>query len=201
MKENQLKAKDFITTGIFSILFVIIFFVCVTCMSFIPYTQPFGIALTALVAGPVYMIMRAKVAKTGGILLFGAVYAIVMFATGGGWVIPAFTMIGALIAEVISYAGKNISFKLNTVAYAVMMLAVAAGSYFPLLSMKEYYLSLAAGNGVDNGMMAELVSFINLPFLLLAMAVTALCAVFGALIARAMFKKHFIKAGIVKEVK
>lgn len=201
MNENKLKAKDFITTGIFSILFVVIFFICMMCMSIIPYTQPFGIALTALIAGPVYMIMRAKVAKTGGIFLFGTVYAIIMFATGAGWVIPVATLVGALIAEAISYAGKHINFKLNTIAYAVMMVAVAAGSYFPLLSMKDYYLELAQGNAVEGGMMAELVGFINVPYLLLAMGVTALCAVLGAVIAKAMFKKHFVNAGIVKEVK
>ncbi|PYG89741.1 energy-coupling factor transport system substrate-specific component [Ruminiclostridium sufflavum DSM 19573] len=200
MNNKKLKARDFVTTGIFSILFIMIFFVCVMCMSFIPYTQPFGLALTALVAGPVYMIMRAKVAKPGGIMLFGAVYALVMFGTGGGWAIPVAAVAGAIAAELISCAGKYRNFKLNTIGYAVMMVAVAAGSYIPLLTMKEYYLELAAGNGVENDLMTQIVEFISVPYLACALAATAVCAVLGAVIAKGMFKKHFIKAGIIKEV-
>lgn len=201
MNEKKLKAKDFITTGIFSILFIVIFFVCVMCMSIIPYTQPFGLALTALIAGPVYMIMRAKVTKPGGIILFGAVYALVMFGTGGGWVIPLAAIVGAIAAELISGSGKYLNFKLNTIGYAVMMVAVAAGSYIPLLSLKEYYLDLAAGNAVEGDLMAQIVEFVTGPVLAAALAVTAICAVIGALIAKTMFKKHFVKAGIIKEVK
>lgn len=200
MSEKKLQARDFITTGIFSVLFIIIFFICVMCMSFIPYTQPFGLALTALAAGPVYMVMRARVMKPGGILLFGAVYAIVLFGTGAGWVIPAAALAGAVAAEVISHAGKYRSFKLNTIGYVVLMVAIAAGSYIPLLSMKQYYLDLAAGNSVENDLMVQLVAFISAPFLVFALAVTAIAAVGGALLAKAMFKKHFIKAGIIKEV-
>lgn len=200
MNEKKLKAKDFINTGIFSILFIIIFFICIMCMGLTPYTQPFGMALTALIAGPVYMVLRAKVAKPGGILLFGAVYALVLFGTGAGWIIPAAAIAGAIVAELISGAGKYLSFKLNTVGYGIMMAAIAGGSYIPQLAMKKYYTELAVGNGVENDTMVKMVEFITGPVLTVALVVTFLCAVIGAFIAKSMFKKHFIKAGIIKAV-
>lgn len=201
MKERKLKAKDFITTGIFSILFIIIFFICIMCMSFLPYTQPFGMALTALIAGPVYMVMRAKVTKPGGIILFGAVYGLVMFGTGAGWIIPIAAVAGAVAAELISGAGGYLSFKLNAVGYAVMMTAVAASTYIPQLAMKEYYTEIAVGNGIEDDLMIKMVEFITGPVLAAALIVTFICAVIGAFIAKGMFKKHFIKAGIIEAVK
>lgn len=198
--DKKLKAKDFINTGIFSVIFLVIFFLSITVMSMAVVTQPFGLAVCAVIAGPVYMLMRAKSPKPGAILLFSALFAVIMAATGTGWPMPVAIMIGAVIAELLSLGGQYKSFLINGIGYAVLMVASAIGSYTPLLMMKQYYLDVASSNDVNGDFMAQLMAFISGPVLAAAFAATAVGALLGVLLARAMFKKHFIKAGLIKEV-
>lgn len=197
MEKNKLGAKDFITLGIFSVLLVLLCYVGIFAMSVLVVTQPFGVALGALLGGVVYMYMRAKVQGFGGILITGAILAIAMFATGSGWIIAVCILAGSLVAELISRAGSYKNFWLTAVGYAVLMTAYAASSYVPMLMMKGSYYELAMSNSVDNVYMLQLLDFYTGPVLIVALAVTAVCAVLGALFARAMLKKHFAKAGMV----
>ena len=199
-QEKRLKAKDFINTGIFSVIFLVFFFISITAMSLVPVTQPFGVALCALIAGPVYMLLRAKSPKAGGILLFGGVFSAVMFATGTGWPMPLGIMVGAVIAELVTLGARRTSLWRNGIGYVILMVGAAIGSYTPLLTMKQYYLDVSASNDVSGDFMAQLMAFISGPVLIAAFAATAVCAVLGVLLARSMFKKHFIKAGLIKEV-
>lgn len=198
--EKKLTAKDFINTGIFSVIFLVIFFLSIGIMSMAVVTQPFGLTVCAFIAGPVYMLMRAKSPKAGSILLFSGLFALVMFATGTGWPMPAAILLGALAAELLAFWGNYKSFLLNSIGYGVLMVASAAGSYTPLLMMKQYYLEIAASNEVNGDFMVQLTNFISGPVLFAAFGATAAGAFLGVLLARAMFKKHFIKAGLIKEV-
>ena len=198
--DPRLKAKDFINLGIFSVIFIVLFLVCIMVMSVTIYTQPFGVALGALLAAPVYMLLRAKAPKTGAIVLFGVLFGLVLFVMGSGWPILLAVVAGALAAELIARAGKYKSYRNETIGYTVLMVATALGSYIPLLTMKAYYRQLAETNSIDNAFMAQLVEFISGPYLVLAVAVTVATALLGTLLARRMFRKHFVKAGLVKEV-
>lgn len=197
MEKKKLTAKDFITLGIFSVLFVVLCYVGIFAMSLLVVTQPFGVALGALLGGVVYMYMRAKVQGFGGILITGAILAIAMFATGSGWVIAVCVLAGALISELVVRGGGYKNFWLTTAGYVILMVVYAAGSYAPMLIMKDSYYELAMSNSVDDAFMIDLLDFYTGPVLFAALAATAICAVTGSLIARAMMKKHFIKAGMV----
>ena len=199
--DMKLKGRDFINLGIFSVIFIVLFMVCIMVTSMTIYTQPFGVALGALITAPVYMLLRAKTPKSGAIILFGALFGLVMFVMGSGWPILLAVVAGAVIAELIARTGKYKNYVKETIAYIIIMVATALGSYIPLLTMKDYYRQLAETNSVDNKFMAQLVEFISGPYLILAVAVTIVTAILGALLARMMFKKHFVKAGLVKEVK
>ncbi|MFT3983700.1 MAG: MptD family putative ECF transporter S component [Lachnospiraceae bacterium] len=197
---NKMKSRDFITLGIFSVLFIAIFFVCLMCVSFAPILQPFGIALTALAGGPVYMLMRIKVNHFGGIIISGTLYALFMFATGSGWIILVSTIIGAVLADLISKVSNNKSYTILTVGYSVFMAFTALGSYLPYLVMRDYYVALSESSGVNGEFMTAVVALMNGPMIMIAVAAAAVSAILGALLAHTMLKKHFIKSGMVKEV-
>lgn len=197
----KLKGKDFINLGIFTVIFIVLFVVCISVMAFTIYTQPFGVALAALIAAPVYMLIRTKAPKCGAIILFGVLLGLVLFVMGSGWPILLSVVAGAIAAELIARSGQYKSYTRETIGYVVLMAATAIGSYMPLLTMKDYYKQLAASNSVDNAFMAQLVDFISGPYLVLAIVVTMATAVLGAMLARAMLKKHFVKAGLVQGVK
>ena len=198
---TKLKDRDFINLGIFIVIFRVLFLVCIMVTSMTIYTQPFGVALGVLIAAPVYMLLRVKTPKTGAILIFGILFALVMFAIGSGWPILVAVVIGTFLAELIARSRKYTSYIAESIGYAALMAATAIGSYVPLLTMKDYYTQLASTNSIDNEFMAQLVDFIFGPYLVLAVVVTVVTAICGTLLARGIFKKHFVKAGLINEVK
>lgn len=71
---SKLQAKDFITLGIFTVLFFVVVMVCVFASAVTVVSYAFAPAIAAIPGGVIYMLMRAKVPKTGGILLSGVFY-------------------------------------------------------------------------------------------------------------------------------
>lgn len=193
--------RDFINLGIFTVIFIILFMACIMVMSMTIYTLPFGVALGSFVAASVYMLLRAKAPKTGTIILFGVLFGLVMFVMGSGWPILAAVITGSVIAELIARSGHYKSYTCEVIGYCVLMLGTAIGSYIPFLVMKDYYLKVAEGNSINREFMSRLVEFINGPYLALALATTIVTAVLGTVLARAVFKKHLVKAGLLKETK
>lgn len=192
-------ARDFINLGIFTVIYLILFLACIMLMSMTVYTLPFGVALGSFVAASAYMLLRAKTPKTGAIVIFGTLFGLVMFGMGSGLPILLSVVTGSVLAELISRSGDYRCYVRETIAYAVLMLATAIGSYIPFLVMREYYLKIAEGNSINAEFMANLMNFITAPYLAAALIVTIIGAVLGAAVARGIFKKHLIKAGLLKE--
>lgn len=197
----KLGGRDFINLGIFTVIFIVLFMACIMVMSMTIYTLPFGVALGSFVAASVYMLLRAKAPKTGAIILFGVLFGLVMFAMGSGWPIFAAVIISSIIAELIARSGHYKSYTCEVIGYCVLMVGTAIGSYVPFIVMKDYYLKVAEGNSINGQFMSRLVEFISGPYLALALATTAVTAMLGTVLARVIFKKHLVKAGLLKEMK
>lgn len=193
--------RDFINLGIFTVIFIILFMACIMVMSMTIYTLPFGVALGSFVAASVYMLLRAKAPKTGTIILFGVLFGLVMFVMGSGWPILAAVITGSVIAELIARSGHYKSYTCEVIGYCVLMLGTAIGSYIPFLVIKDYYFKVAEGNSINREFMSRLVEFISGPYLALALVTTIVMAILGTVLARAVFKKHLVKAGLLKETK
>ena len=193
--------RDFINLGIFTVIFIILFMACIMVMSMTIYTLPFGVALGSFVAASVYMLLRAKAPKTGAIILFGVLFGLVMFVMGSGWPILAAVITGSIIAELIARSGHYKSYTREVIGYCLLMVGTAIGSYVPFLVMKDYYLKVAEGNSINGEFMSRLVEFISGPYLALALATTVITAILGTVSARVIFKKHLVKAGLLKEMK
>lgn len=197
----KLGGRDFINLGIFTVIFIVLFMACIMVMSMTIYTLPFGVALGSFVAASVYMLLRAKAPKTGAIILFGVLFGLVMFAMGSGWPILAAVIISSVIAELIARSGHYKSYTCEVIGYCVLMVGTAIGSYVPFIVMKDYYLKVAEGNSINGQFMSRLIEFISGPYLALALATTVVTAVLGTVLARVIFKKHLVKAGLLKEMK
>lgn len=197
----KLGGRDFINLGIFTVIFIVLFMACIMVMSMTIYTLPFGVALGSFVAASVYMLLRAKAPKTGAIILFGVLFGLVMFAMGSGWPIFAAVIISSIIAELIARSGHYKSYICEVIGYCVLMVGTAIGSYVPFIVMKDYYLKVAEGNSINGQFMSRLIEFISGPYLVLALATTVVTAVLGTVLARIIFKKHLVKAGLLKEMK
>ena len=197
----KLGGRDFINLGIFTVIFIVLFMACIMVMSMTIYTLPFGVALGSFVAASVYMLLRAKAPKTGAIILFGVLFGLVMFIMGSGWPILVAVITSSIIAELIARSGHYKSYTCEVIGYCILMLGTAIGSYIPFLVMKDYYLKIAEGNSINREFMSRLIAFISGPYLVLALATTVVTTILGAVLARVIFKKHLVKAGLLKETK
>lgn len=96
---DKMKAKDFITLGIFTVLFFAVVMVCIFASAATVVTFAFGSAIAAIPGGIIYMLMRAKVPKAGSVLLSGVVIGLIEFLIGAGWAVAVGFIAGAVIAE------------------------------------------------------------------------------------------------------
>ena len=171
---DKMKAKDYITLGIFTVLFFAVVMVCIFASAATVVTFAFGSAIAAIPGGIIYMLMRAKVPKAGSVLLSGVVIGLIEFLIGAGWAVAVGFIAGAVIAELLARIGHYKSFWLNTIGYSV-----------------------STSNGVSAEYLTELHSFMNGTMVVIIAVVTFVAGIVGALIAKGVFKKHFQKAGIV----
>jgi len=194
---EKMKAKDFITLGIFTVLFFVIVMACVFGTAVTVVTYAFAPAFAAIPGAIIYMLMRAKVTKPWGITLSGVVIGLLEFLCGAGIPIPLGFIIGALIAEGLSYIGKYKNYWLNSIGFAIYMCGFAIGTYAPMVYMTTYVDSMSESNGVNSDFLTRLHAFMSGPMVVLIVIVTFVASLLGAFLAKALFKKHFEKAGIV----
>jgi energy-coupling factor transport system substrate-specific component len=101
-----------------------------------------------------------------------------------------------VLCEVVLVLSRFRRFLLNTVAY-VCFTQNLLGGFLPIWIMRDYYFADTLARGMSADFCAT-VEALTPPWVLVAMIVTtALAAVLGALFSRQLFKKHFVKAGIV----
>ena len=158
---DKMKAKDYITLGIFTVLFFAVVMVCIFASAATVVTFAFGSAIAAIPGGIIYMLMRAKVPKAGSVLLSGVVIGLIEFLIGAGWAVAVGFIAGAIIAELLTRIGHYKSFWLNTIGYSVYMMFFALGTYLPMVIMTGYVDDMSTSNGVSAEYLTELHSFMN----------------------------------------
>lgn len=191
-----LKGRDLITVGIFTALYFVINFLFMLLSGLHPYLWVFMPAIDALFAGIPFMLAYAKVPKFGTVLIIGMVPSLIYFITGMFTpLILGLMLASCVVAEIIRAATRYESFAGNAVAYAVFGFGMC-GSPLPLWAFHDSFVAQIAGQGMGADYLATLETAAN-PGMLVAMFVaTFVAGLIGAYIARGMFKKHFVKAGL-----
>lgn len=103
--KNSLTVKDLVTTGIFSALFLV--FALVGGIFFAPnpvltFYMPIG---SALLCGPVYLLLLAKVPKRGTATILGVILCVVWFVTGMHWAMALGYLVMGIAADITAGAG------------------------------------------------------------------------------------------------
>lgn len=100
--KKGLTVKDLVTTGIFSAIFFV--FTLVGGLPFAPnpvltFYMPMG---AALLCGPIYLLMVAKVQKRWSVTILGIIMGIIWFATGMHWAFSLGYIGMGLIADLVA---------------------------------------------------------------------------------------------------
>jgi energy-coupling factor transport system substrate-specific component len=196
MNDNKLKAKDFITVGIFTAILFAVEFACGMLGFIHPYIVASYVIMIPLVGAIPMMLFYTKIEKFGMLTMMSVLIAIIMFVTGMGWLGAPLIIISGVIADLIAKKGGYKSFKSTVVSYGVFCLWICA-NYFPVIvTAKSYRQSL-----LDGGYSAEycdnLFRAINSRTIAILLILCLVFGMIGALLGKAVVRKHFEKAGIV----
>ena len=194
---TSLQTKDFISIGIFSLIYFVIAFSIGGIAQMTPVTFPFMPMIVALFTGSIFMLYTAKIPKRGAISILGILSGILLFVTGMFWMMSAFFAVLGFVADFIVSSGHSGSFKRRLIAYCVFALS-PMGAYVPMAVMPEQFDKFMRKKG-DFSSFAEVINAIGvnkwaIPVMILG---TIACALIGGFIGKKLLKKHFEKAGIV----
>lgn len=195
IEKNVLTVKDLVTTGIFSALLFIT--VMIGGIPFAPnpittFYMPLG---SALLGGPVFLLMVAKVAKRGPITIAGILIGIIFFATGMHWAMDLGYILGGFIADIIAGAKRYRSIKLNIFSYSILSLG-CTGTYICYFVDPASWGSLMLQNGTDAGYIDTMNATAQgwmLPVIIIG---TIVVAFFSGWVGTKLLRNQFEKAGI-----
>ena len=120
--QKGLSVKDLVTTGIFSAIFFAFTMIGGAFFAVNPvltFYMPMG---SALLCGPVYLLLLAKVHKRFSITILGIIMGIIWFVTGMHWAFSLGYIVMGMIADLLAGLGKYKNKKINALSYMLMSL-------------------------------------------------------------------------------
>lgn len=194
--KKGLTVKDLVTCGIFTALFFV--FTMAGGMFFAPnpvltFVMP---CVIALLTGPIYLLLIAKVKKHGPIVILSIIMGFMMFITGMYWLWSIFYIFLGIIAELIAGIRKFQNNKLNILSFIVFSMN-PLGSYMMLWINRESYFSYMVGKGTEKSYV-DIMGATAQDWMLPAMIVSiTVCALISCFIGKKLLKKQFEKAGVI----
>ena len=181
--QKGLTVKDLVTTGIFFAPNPVLTFY-----------MPVG---SALLCGPVYLLLLAKVQKRWAVTILGALLCIVWFVTGMHWAMALGYLVMGIIADLVAGAGQYKSKKVNSISYLLICLGGTA-SYLVFFADPDGWAKTMLGNGTEQSYIDTMRATGTTWILLLMLAGTLLAAAISAFAGCKLLRKQFEKAGIAK---
>jgi energy-coupling factor transport system substrate-specific component len=194
---RKLKGKDLITIGIFSAIYFVINFIFMLSAGIHPILWVLMPGTIALFTGIPYMLMAAKVQKPGAAFLMGLITGLIYFATGQFTVVILISMVVSCgLAELTRYITKYNSFTGDSLSFIFFSFGMV-GSPLPIWLFKESFLAQIGGQGMPADYVSAVEAVSANWMLIILFVAPVIGGTAGALIARKLFKKHFVKAGII----
>ena len=193
--KKSLTIKDLVITGIFSAIFLV--FTMIGGIFFAPnpvltFYMPMG---AALLCGPVYLLMIAKVQKRWSVTILGIIMGIIWFVTGMHWAFSLGYIGMGMIADLVAGAGDYRNKAVNLLSYMLMSLG-GVYTYVVFFIDPQGWASTMLENGTEQSYIDTMSA--SAPSWLLAVIIigTLAIAAFSGWIGGKLMKKQFEKAGI-----
>jgi energy-coupling factor transport system substrate-specific component len=196
MNEKKLKAKDFITIGLFTALLFVVEFACGMLGFIHPYVVASYVVLIPIVASIPMMLFYTKVEKFGMLTIMSVLVAIIMFVTGMGWLGAPLIITAGVVADFVAKKGGYKSFKMTALSYGIFSLWICA-NYFPIIISADNYKKSLLDGGYSAEYCDNLFRAINGKTIGVLLVLCIVFGVIGAYVGKSVVKKHFEKAGIV----
>ncbi|MDR0642658.1 MAG: MptD family putative ECF transporter S component [Treponema sp.] len=195
--KKGLRAKDLITTGIFTALFFIVVFVFAMVFSGLPVLTMFITAADALVAGIIFLYLAVKVGKFGAVTIMSFLIGVIMFLAGHFWPCVIFGTVFGLAADFLCGRGAYKSFWWNAAGYVVFILGLTLDGYTPMLIFSDAFVATRTQMGMSPEYIQQVLDFTHGPLMIASFGAAAAAAIIGAFIGKMLLRKHFEKAGML----
>jgi len=194
--QKGLSVKDLVTTGIFTALMIV--FTMLGGIFFAPnpvltFYMPMG---SALLGGPVYLLLVAKVPKRWSITIMGTIMGVLCFVTGMHWSMAAGGIGMGIIADLVAGAGGYKNKKMNALSYMLFSLS-SVYTYLIFFINPEGWTRAMLKNGTDPSYIETMNTSAASWMPAVIVGGTLLVAAFSAWVGSKMLKKQFEKAGLV----
>ncbi len=196
MEKEGLKAKDFITVGIFTALLLVVEFACGMLGFIHPYIVASYVVMIPLVGSIPMMLFYTKIEKFGMLTTMSVLIAIFMFITGMGYLGAPLIIAAGVLADLIAKSGKYKNFKKIALSHGVFCLWICA-NYFPVIVTADSYRKDLLDGGYSAEYCDNLFRAINEKTIAVLLILCFVFGIIGAFVGKAVVKKHFEKAGIV----
>ena len=195
LNKKSLTVKDLVTTGIFSALLCIAMFLCGIPCAINPVTTFYTSVASAILGGPIFLLLVAKVPKRGPIIIAGILIGLVSFLTGMHWGQDLGYVISGILADLIAGSKKYKSIKLNILAYAVFCCGLT-GAYIVYFIDPAGWTAAMLANGTTQSYIDTMNSVAGPAVIIGMYAGTFLVAFLSGWVGKKLLKKQFEKAGI-----
>ena len=193
--KKSLTVKDLVTTGIFSAIFLVFTMIGGIFFAPNPVLTFYMLMGAALLCGPVYLLMIAKVQKRWSVTILGIIMGIIWFVTGMHWAFSLGYIGMGIIADLVAGAGDYRNKAVNLLSYMLMSLG-GVYTYVVFFIDPQGWASTMLENGTEQSYIDTMSA--SAPSWLLAVIIigTLAIAAFSGWIGGKLMKKQFEKAGI-----
>ena len=195
-QKKGLTIKDLVTTGIFVALLTVAMQIGGIPFGINPATTFYIPIGAAIFAGPVYLLLIAKVTKPGSLTITGILLGILYFVLGMHWAMDLDLVIGGILADIIAGVKKYRSSTLNIVAYAVQCLGFTGSYIVNAINPTAWAASMLESGGATESYLETMASAYSPMTMVIMFAGTIIVAGLSGLAGKKLLKKQFEKAGI-----
>ena len=195
MKNERISAKDLMTVGLFTAI-IFILSMAAGMLGFIPILIPFLTVIVPLLCGIPFMLFLTKTKKFGMITIMGTLCGFLLGIMGMGvyWV-TATGIIAGFCADLIFRSGNYASAKKGVLSHAVFS-QWAFESMIPIVVTRDAYFAKLINGGYGEEYANALMRYVPDWSLIPILVAGFIAGIVGALIGKAVLKKHFVRAGI-----
>ena len=193
MQSNKLNAKDLINVGIYTAIYLVVFFM-IGMLNAIPILYPLTYFIAPIVTGIPFMLFLTKVDKFGMVSIMGVILAVFWYIMGYTYIPTITYILAGVLPDLVFSFGKYRSFKFDVIGYWIFSCGMI-GCAAPMWLMTATYMEqvrVAMGDEYVAGIAKYMPSWMGFA----GIGIILVSSIIGAFLGRKMLKKHFERAGI-----
>jgi energy-coupling factor transport system substrate-specific component len=197
--KSSLSVKDVITTVILSVLLIVIqLAVNAVCMINHFVSMVFTIGIICFVCAPVYVLMVRRAAKRFVTLIYLTMTGLMYLIMGDWFLLPYLVVVGVLCELILWKEGSYQDYRKIAASWILQGVLYTGINLLPLWFFWEDFEKNALAGGMSQDYIDSYAAYYSRPLWVAAVVLINLIgALLGCLLARALMKKHFARAGVL----